>query len=466
MRQDTTSPARGRDALRILGGDPYFLLVFAVGLFFIAAIGLQIDGFNGPWYFKWPWHDFGIVRTAAMLALALPPFYIALRKIEREDVGANDIAHVIAWLMIGNAILRYAHILCYDAGFAQLATIVESDMATSYFTDASAIRNLSTWLAGFPPSGLHLHSLTHPPGPILYYFAWIKLLGPDAGALAGGAALGVIATLSIPVFYAFSALWTQDRNLRLWSCLFYALTPATIFFFPEFDQVYPLFAMFTVLAWTHAVKGSRAGALAFGASLVACLFFAYNLLVIGAFLLMYTICELARCGWRAEALRNAATAAALAIATVVLTYTLFWLATGYSAPHNFIAAIEMQARITSGLVIRPWAPSIVFDLYDFFLGLGVLAAPLLWISRAGLRGFEWHRRESVIALIGLAFVLIVDISGLLRGETSRVWLFLQPFVIVPIAAGLLRFDTRQRRAVLVLQWCVAVVLTSKIAFLG
>lgn len=295
--------------------DPRFVLVCLVALFFITAIGLQIDGFNGPWYFKWPWRHAGMLKTAAAVAPAIVVFCLAL--VEIEGNAPRKVLRVLALLVIGNLLLRYAHLLTYDAGLAQLVVIVKSEMATSYFTDAATIAGVAGWLAGFPPSGLHLHSLTHPPGPILYYYAWLQLFDADMAAAVGGAMLAAIAALSVPIFYRFSALWTQNENLRLWACLFYASTPATVFFFPEFDQVYPILTMLCVVAWAQALDGSWLRACAFGACLAVSLFFAYNLLTVGAFLAMYTLYELARSGWRKEAWLRAIAAAVVSLGFVV-----------------------------------------------------------------------------------------------------------------------------------------------------
>jgi hypothetical protein len=96
--------------------------------------------------------------------------------------------------------------------------------------------------------------MTHPPGPILFYYAFFKLLGPRTGALIGGCVVGLLGSAGAVVMYMFAGLWTSDRRTRLTASAFYALLPALTVFFPEFDQAYPLFSMLLILFWVRALR--------------------------------------------------------------------------------------------------------------------------------------------------------------------------------------------------------------------
>jgi hypothetical protein len=52
------------------------------------------------------------------------------------------------------------------------------------------------------------------------------------------------------------------------------------------------------------------------------------------------------------------------------------------------------------------------------------------------------------ALAALATLAIVDLSGLLRAETARVWLFLQPLAVIPAGAELSRWSPGWRAALI------------------
>jgi hypothetical protein len=59
----------------------------------------------------------------------------------------------------------------------------------------------------------------------------------------------------------------------------------------------------------------------------------------------------------------------------------------------------------------------------------------------------------------------VDVSGLLRGETARVWLFLQPLLIVPVAIEISRLRRPWRLAIFAMQWWIVVCIKAKMSFI-
>jgi hypothetical protein len=438
-------------------------LVLGVGILFAVGILLGVDFLSGPWYWRWPWRDLGILRTAALLALPLLPAALALREAERND-PRRDVRIPLALLMGTNFGLQLLGLFCHPAGMDRLARIVTSPVVTSYFTDAGKIGDLIPWMENYHTAALELHSSTHPPGPILYYFFWLKLLGPDLGARVGGIAIGLLATLGIPVLYAFAGLWSPERRPRLLACGLYALLPAHLVFFPEFDQVYPIFSMLLITSWVGALRGSRRHGLFLAIVLFGGTFFAFNLLATGAFLALYGLAFLARDRWSAPAFASLGRTSAVALGGAAACYALLWAATGYNPVLSFLHALRVQGELSTR-VDRPWVPCALFDPYDFFLGGGMMVVPLLllFLDRS-FEEFEGRREDLVLSLLALGTVLVVDASGLLRAETARVWLFLQPLVLVPAARELERFDARGRAAVFGLQWLIGVALKCSLSF--
>jgi hypothetical protein len=453
--------ARSTDALP--AASPIALaIVLAVGLAFAAGVYLKTPGLNGTWYWAWPYRDLGIARVLAWLALPMLPFALALREIERSD-AAQSVAWPIALLMLASFGLQLSGMLCHPEGLEHLRAIVVSPIATSYYTDALKIDDLGAWLANFHTATLAKHSATHPPGPILWYWVWLRLFDAPTAALVGGVALGALATLAIPIVYAFAGLWTDDRRARLVACAFYALVPATIVFFPEFDQAYPIFAMLAAIAWVRALRGARAAAVAFGFVLFLETFFAYNLLAAGAFLAMYSAYFLWRERGSANAWRTLIAAMALGLAAFVACNGVVWLL-GFDPVRTFVHALAMQ-KIDAATVHRPWSSTVLLDPYDFLLGTGILAAPMIVLHVARIaKSFAVAREEFALSIMALATILVVDVSGLLRGETARLWLFLQPFAIVPASRELLRFDARGRALFFAVQWLIVAVMVCRMSF--
>lgn len=100
------------------------------------------------------------------------------------------------------------------------------------------------------------------------------------------------------------------------------------------------------------------------------------------------------------------------------------------------------------------------------MGAGILALPLViaYLYRVS-REFDLTRQDIALSILGLATILTVDLTGVLRGEAARVWLFLQPLLIVPAALELSRFRGRWRTALFAMQWLILVCLKAKMLFI-
>ena len=156
-------------------------------------------------------------------------------------------------------------------------------------------------------------------------------------------------------------------------------------------------------------------------------------------------------------------AIAIGLAAFVVCNGIVWLA-GFDPVRTFVHALAMQ-KIDAATVHRPWSSTVLLDPYDFLLGAGVLAAPLIAMQVACIaKSFAVAREEFALSIIALATILVVDVSGLLRGETARLWLFLQPFLIVPASRELLRFDARGRALIFAVQWLIVAVMVCRMSF--
>jgi hypothetical protein len=83
---------------------------------------------------------------------------------------------------------------------------------------------------------------------------------------------------------------------------------------------------------------------------------------------------------------------------------------------------------------RPYAPSLWRNLAEAALFVGPLAVLGLRGAAAAVRRRAQGPRLWALTLALLVTVLTLDLSGKIRGETSRMWLFLSPF-FATIAGG-------------------------------
>jgi hypothetical protein len=440
------------------------LAILAIGFAFSIGVLYEWEPLNGirsltNW--DWAWQDLDTFRQGVGLlapGLAIAGILWTLGDTISEMRGRA----LAAILAIVNFAMLMLSMVADPRGLDRVGQIVASPDATAYFTDAANIHGLAAWLGHFQQASLHAHASTHPAGPIVFYYAFLQIFGADAGAQIGGYAVGLAGSAGVFLMYFFAGLWTADRRARVCACAFYALLPALLVFFPEFDQAYPIFSMLMILTWIKSLDGSNMQSAYLGAILFLATFFAYNLLATGAFLAYYGIYFIWRRGGTAwtTLLRSSA----IAISVCVGLYLVLWLATGYNAPAAFRHAMANQAGIAANLN-RRYGIFAVLDLYDLCLGAGIIAVPLLYFYlRGALKKFDWDRDGLALTLIGLATILTVDLSGLLRGETARVWLFLQPLLVVPVAIELSRYDRPWRISIFAMQWFIAVCIKAKMSF--
>ena len=444
-----------------------FVVVFAL----LASAGLAMHalGLNGPRHWFWRWRDLSPSLVAVVLVLPL----LAIVESHRRWILGSDpprAGRALLVLVLSSVALQAGALYAEPLGLKRLHDLVLSHTATSYYTDAFRIQDVSNFLAEFHTAKLTLHSMTHPPGPILFYYALIELFGSERAPYAAGATVMLLSALVLPVFYFAAATWLRAPRARLAACSLYALAPTLVVFLPALDTMFAVIALILAAAWQRALDeevSSGPWSVAAGAALFVASLLAYNILAIGGLILLLAACHVFYASDRLDALKDVAIAAAASLATFIVLHLLLHFATGYRPIASFQHALELQEG-QLGRIRRPYYPSVFIDLYGFFvLGAGAVAAPLVLRGLADSLG----RREGEIpsppyALLGVAAVLIVDFSGLLPGESSRVWSFLYPFAFLSVGLALVELSTRRQLVLIALQWVYLVAAKANILFVS
>ena len=451
------SPAQAAPAI----GAPSrraFWLVVAAGLLPASAAFVHFPGVNGPWYWRWVYVAtdptlFFAVAAAVGVAVC---WAAGERSRRRRAVAALMLLHLTLTLSFAALSSKGLHLIG--------ERVADADI-TSYHTEALRTESVSELLDDYDRRlhGMIGHAKTHPPGPILYYVFWNRLLGPQAGAQWGGLFLVALASLIVPFVYLLTRrLAGPDAGLS--AAAVAVGFPGIIVMPGAFDSVYPVLTAALALTWSHALEGSRRAALLCGAALFVGFFFTPAFLVLGAFFALYASLGLA---WNPAASRRALIES-VAVGSVVVV-GLFALAAavfGYDHPASLQSAMAIQERIARGYN-RPWSSTVVWDVYDFFLASGwsMAAVLALFLTSWRKRGFDDAAgRLRAFAFAGLSTIVIVDLTGLLRAETARVWLFLQPFVIVLVGCELARWTPGRRQGYFAVLLFALVVLRTRMLF--
>jgi hypothetical protein len=456
-------------------GKLAFIVVFAAIL--AALVLFHVPGINGTAY--WPWHYRRIEwwRIHPAMLIATIPAYVAWKIISSPRIR---ITAAIVCMMISCFAMQIVVVGMGDESFniGRIAQLVNDKMTTSYFTDATLLAaqpSVKPFLAQYDrllPS-LTFHSREKPPGPVLYYTFLLRMLNnpnqPGDAALLGGIVIGLLATLSIPATFLFVRLITHNTRAALIAALYFSIAPCLVVFFPMFDQIYPIFSCAMLGLWVLAMRDRRWwAAVAFAAVLSVACFFSYAMLVVGAWVVGYALLRIREAG--KPAIENFIVQSFIVVISVAAIYGLLWLATGFNPFATFRAAAVNQGELLAHLVIpRPWPNTIPADFQDFFLGSAWVSLPLIifWILRlrlgAGLRDEIGVRS---LAWLGLAQIALVALTGLLPAETSRVWMFLQPLALTPVALELARWKSWQCGCVLAIVAAITAIAAQNMIFLA
>ena len=426
----------------------------------------QTEGFNGPFYWKWTYADASILPFLGLVSLGGAGIFGAQRLFS-ADRPKTGLALIV--LVVVQIFLSFSFLALTEDSFETLENRVKHPDITSYYTEARKIEHPLEWLDGY-----HLrlrsmvgHTQTHPPGPILYYFLWLAVMGEGGAALWGGLFLPLLGGIAIPALYRFAVGITQSRQAGFSAAVVWTLLPAVVLMVGSFDAVYPLFTILLLHTWTQAVwEGRRGMAAAFGVTLTIALLFTHSFLVLGCCLLLAPFFAVVFGAERRKAWLNFLISSAIALLTAGTLLGLLYAAFGYDHYAALRGSMAIQQELAQ-VWGRPYHYTVFWDVYDFFLAsgwlaLGVLAAFLIrW--RSGL--VEKSFRLPAFAAAGLLGLLVVDLTGLLRAETARVWLFLQPLVIPLVGVELSAWRGPWRYYAWAVMLLILAVMRSRLHFI-
>ena len=463
-----------RNASRFSDGTKLAVVLFST-LVLRALLTNHVDGLNGPDYWDWSWRTMDGYRLFPAMLAAATPFFLAQYLHHRRSIGSFTVPLLALMLSTLALQLTAVGIQKKPFGFERITQRVMHPITTSYYTDATSFTSLNDWLQSFPDSlmSYHTHSRNKPPGPILYYVFLQRILGvtPRAAA-AGGLLVAVLAALSIPACYTLIKLSTEgNREAAFFGASFLALCPGLLLFFPQFDQVYPILTCGLIGSWFLALRGDRlVCSVAYGALLSIVFFVSYSLLVLGFSLALYAVFFVRERPWQNGVI--AVKHVFVALGTFAGLYGVFWLFTGFDPVETFRQSLANQAVLAARLD-RPYPQSIFFDLTDFALGSGWISVILtfffLWRKTVGTNADDdaetgaesgesrpmsgsRHDPSLAMSLLFLFQILTVAVSGLLRTETARVWIFLLPLLMFPIGNELAGWRFFPRLAVYFCLW--------------
>lgn len=454
-----TPPPSARDPSR----NKLVLIVGIAGVMAILVL-LHVRYVNGPWFWFWPWRREAPGRTYATMLLAAIPLIVA--HVVHHKCRIRE-AYLLPLLMITSYAMMLANIVAptHPASLDLLRDAVRSPYAMSYYTDAAALQQFDGWLAQYPQllPQLSMHTQSKPAGPLLFFTAFIRVMGyNDHTAIVSGLCIGLLSTFSVAASYWLIKLLSGNREAGFMGASLLAICPGYVLSFPLFDPAYIILTAALVGLWILALSRDRIRFSALlGLTAGAMLIVSYTLLIVGAFMVGYALVCTSLPPRRAIA--RGARHAAIAIVICAAALCLFWMLTGYNAPEAFHAALINQQRLVSADGGRTWPRTIPFDLWDFALGSGWVIIPLAGFGlQRAWRARGWKDPLVRILAMSLAMPLLTALTGLLPLETSRVWNFELPFLLLPAGFELMHWRTRDRWIVVGCVWLASATISQNL----
>jgi len=124
------------------------------------------------------------------------------------------------------------------------------------------------------------------------------------------------------------------------------------------------------------------------------------------------------------------TQVALAVSLTFAPYFLAWLLFGFQPLETFKAA-NAAHHAQAGAHARSYLPWVFVNLADFGMALGGS-----WLGLVGVCLWNWLKRERwrpSLCAVTLTVLMLLDFSGIVRGEVARLWMVFVPLLTLEAA---------------------------------
>ena len=456
---------------------PVRRLVLVAGLATVAfgvalALGWE-PGIPGEWV--WRGNALPVRLLPALLAgialvllsgiACLPPKWDRMRPAAR--------AASLAALVVVVFLLQCAMLNALGAPWVAPGAIIASPPATTYFSVSLDVHRPADWIASYPelmPQLPH-HAPTHPPGFVLLFLLVRRLcaslisqptpgmaaaaemyadafgigLTPSdaAAAMVGALVVALLGALGLVPLY-FLARHLSGPRAAICASFMAASMPGLLLLGASPDLIIMALAITALcLGYSAWRSGSLICAFLAGLAVAAGLFFSLAFALVGAWALLWMALGVLGSKDRPAALRRLLGGGVFVLSGFVLFYAALYFIWEYRPIAVVQQAFLAHRDVTTVAFPRTYWKWVLMNPIEcaLFVGLPVCLAAI-W-SRAGLSHHPYSGRLKQSLLSWLIILALLDLSGAVRGEVGRIWLFL----LWPTAvAGGAWLATRSQRA--------------------
>ena len=285
-------------------------------------------------------------------------------------------------------------------------------------------------------STLSGHAQTHPPGGILFLWIISKFFGYNL--LAASLRSVVFTSLTvIPIYLLAKELYGE--SIGRYTLALFLITPNFVMFTgTSMDGPFSVFPILSVYLFYKGIFSDQARRYGFltGISLGCGILMTYSIVFIGLFfnavILLTLILDRSR-------FRRTLNLLLIAGLTFIVFYLLISLFTGFNLIEALQASIRKdRAALGTGYeTIGRYLHLSVGNLFAFLIGVGV-PMTTVWFRQI-VRTIRDGQRGAPIDLYVIGYLislLVIAFSTLFTMEVERVWIFMAPFILIPVAKHL------------------------------
>ena len=285
-------------------------------------------------------------------------------------------------------------------------------------------------------STLSGHAQTHPPGGILFLWIISKLFGYNLLAASLGSIVFTSLTI-IPIYLLAKELYGE--SIGRYTLALFLITPNFVMFTgTSMDgpfSVFPILSLYLFYKGRGLDRAIRYGLLT-GISLSCGMLMTYSTVFIGLFfnvvMLLTLIADRSR-------FRHILTLLLITGVTFTAFYLLMFLFTGFNLLEALQASIRKdRATLGTGYeTIGLYLHLSIANLFAFLIGVGI-PMTTVWLRQVMRTIREGQRGEPIdIYIVSyLISLLAIVFSTLFTMEVERIWIFMAPFIVIPVAKHL------------------------------
>lgn len=440
-REDHFSPLRGiyrisPSTIAEIVIDACLVTAFSIFTVLLANGQIVFGSKSGHWVYH---YLNSLSATPIFMSFLIIPSVLALAHLTQRLISSRGhISIICLWFC-----LAFVLQLCIHSLYPySIEAAIQSDYANSFYSPATEygaselIRNFNSISSSLP-----LHAESNMPGKILFFhvlttftssprlMGYLILLFSNAGAL---------------LTYHISNRLFGDHLIATYSFILYFFIPAKLFFFPLLNTVSPVFMLLSLLFLIEYLESRKdLYLILLGSSIYLILLFDPLPLVSGiiftAILAKYYLEN------KIDAFRLLKIGL-LSSLSFFLIHVIVLLGFGYDIINSLLGVVRFAtAFYTMAESERGYSVWIVPNLKDFFVNVGftqgILFLALVAVAFAktvDIWSSSVNRTKDLLRFIlapgplmavSLTIALLVlDISGVNRGEVARLWMFLMVYV--------------------------------------